>query len=391
MKIYPKVERLVPEMIKWRREFHAHPETAFEEKETSERVASLLNRFGLEIQRGLGKTGLVGILSKGGRSGRSSRAIGLRADMDALDIREENAFEYRSRKEGKMHACGHDGHMAMLLGAARYLEEEGDFEGTVYFIFQPAEENEGGGKTMVEDGLFDKFDMDAVFGLHNTPGLSLGSFAIRPGPMMAGFDIFDITVEGTGGHAAMPHLGGDSLLASSYMISMLQTIVSRNIDPIEPAVVSVTRLNAGTAYNILPERVDIRGTARYFSPQVQDLIEARMKKIVEGVAGSMGVRATLRYERRYPPVVNTKAETETAIRAASLVAGEKAVNGNMPAMLGSEDFSFMLSKRPGAYICLGSGERRQGGMLHQSRYDFNEELLPIGASYWVKLVELLLG
>ncbi len=387
MKIDEKLVQMVPVMTEWRRFLHAHPETAFEERRTSEFIASALSSFGIPVHRGLGKTGVVGTLKKGDLSGK---AIGLRADIDALDIEEDNTFAYKSLNAGKMHACGHDGHTAMLLGAAKYLSESNAFKGTVHFIFQPAEENEGGGKAMVDDGLFDLFPCDAVFGMHNFPMLPFGCFALRPGPMMAAYDVFDIHIKGVGGHAAMPHLMKDAVLTASYMISLFQSIVSRNVNPVESAVVSVTKLNAGTNYNIVPEHVTLQGTTRHFQPYIQDMIETRMKEIVAGVSMSMGVESDIRYERRYPPTVNSEKETGDAARAASRVVGEENVITNLPPVLGAEDFAFMLMKKPGAYIGIGSGEPRQNGLLHQSGYDFNDALLPVGAAYWSSLATMLL-
>ena len=387
MKINEKITQMLPLMTEWRRTLHSHPETAFEERRTSDFVAAALFSFGVEVHRGVGKTGVVGTLRRGVDSGK---AIGLRADMDGLDIAEENTFAYRSENEGKMHACGHDGHTAMLLGAAKYLSGNGAFRGTVHFIFQPAEENEGGGKAMLEDGLFERFPCDAVFGMHNFPGQAFGSFAIRPGPMMAAFDIFRIRLQGIGGHAAMPQVLRDPVLASAYLIGMFQSIVSRNVDPVESAVVSVTKLSAGTNYNIVPNTVNLQGTTRHFRPHIQDIVEARMKEIVAGVSLSMGIQGEIVYERRYPALVNTGAETAAAIAAAARVVGDDNVVRDLSLLMGSEDFAFLLQKRPGAYIGLGAGKPRPSGMLHQPGYDFNDELLPVGASYWVSLVEGLL-
>lgn len=387
MKIDEKIVEMVPTMVQWRQFLHAHPETAFEEHQTSDFIASTLSSFGISVHRGLGKTGVVGTLKRGEASGKS---IGLRADIDALDIEEESIVPYKSQNDGKMHACGHDGHTAMLLGAAKYLSQNDAFAGTVHFIFQPGEENEGGGKVMVDDGLFEFFPCDAVYGMHNLPQLPMGYFALRPGPMMAAYDVFDIHIKGVGGHAAMPHLIKDPILTSSYMIGMFQSIISRNVNPVESAVISVTKLNAGTNYNIIPNVVTLQGTTRHFQPHIQEMIEARMKEVVAGVSVSMGVETEIRYERRYPPTVNSEKETNHAIQAASRVVGEEKVITDLPPIMGSEDFAFMLMKKPGAYIGLGYGEPRQNGLLHQSGYDFNDALLPIGTAYWVSLVNLQL-
>ncbi|MBT4263498.1 MAG: amidohydrolase [Deltaproteobacteria bacterium] len=383
----PQLEKLIPEITNWRHQIHAWPETAFEEIRTSEFVAEKLASFGLKVETGIAKTGVIGTLQKG--SDKKS-VIGLRADMDGLDIQEENDLPYRSENIGKMHACGHDGHTAMLLGAAKRLSQSDQFNGTVHFIFQPAEENEGGASVMVREGLFKKFPVQAVFGLHNFPVLPLGYFAITAGPMMAAFDIFDVTIKGRGGHAAMPHQSRDPIMAASYMINQFQSIVSRNLDPIEGSVISVTQINGGTAYNIIPDDVHFKGTTRHFQPHIQDEIEARMREIVAGVSKSMDVKADFSYERRYPSVINSLDETQAAINAAKLAAGDDKVMTNFPPVMGSEDFAFMLHETPGAYIGLGAGDPRDRGMLHQSRYDFNDELLPIGVTYWESLVKSLL-
>ncbi len=339
------------EMREWRRYLHAHPETAFQEHNTAAFVAEKLKSFGLKVQSGIGGTGVVGTLSRG----KGTKAIGLRADMDALDIQEENDLPHKSTVPGKMHACGHDGHTAMLLGAAKYLANNETFTGTVQFIFQPAEENEAGGRAMVEDGLFSRFPVDSVFGLHNFPILPEGSFAIRSGPIMAAFDVFEIVVRGVGGHAAMPHSTHDPVVAASYAVTMFQTIVSRNSDPLEGAVLSVTEIKGGTTYNVIPDTVTLRGTTRHFNPNIQNMIESRMGEILKGVELSMGVTTELKYMRRYPAVVNTVKETDEAIKTASLVAGQDNVFTNIPPVMGSEDFSFMLQARPGAYIAIGAG------------------------------------
>ena len=385
MAVPEKIRLLHREMTEWRRAIHACPETAFEERRTSVLVAEKLESFGLRVTRGLGKTGVVGTLS----AGSGKRAIGLRADMDALRVQELNEFDYRSRNDGVMHACGHDGHTAMLLGAAKYLAAGGCFDGTIHFIFQPAEEWGGGGGEMVEQGLFDKFPCDSVYGMHNWPGLPAGQFGVRPGPIMASSDIFEIELSGHGCHAAMPHTGVDLVVAASALVQALQTIVSRSVDPLEPAVVSVTQLHAGDAYNVIPGTAVLRGTTRAFKPEVQDLIERRMNEICAGIAATYGARADLRYTRNYPPTVNT--ERETAICAsvlADLAGAENVIK--VPQVMGSEDFSFMLRARPGCYVFAGNGPVKDGCGLHNPRYDFNDEILPVGAAYWVSLAEHIL-
>ena len=378
---------LESEMKEWRHHLHAHPETSFQEHDTSAFVAEKLKSFGLAVASGIGGTGVVGTLTMG----QGTKGIGLRADMDALDIQEENDLDYKSTVPGKMHACVHDGHTAMLLGAAKYLALNGQFNGTVQFIFQPAEENEGGGRAMIEDGLFNRFPVDSVFGMHSFPILPEGSFAIRSGPMMAAYDVFDISIRGTGGHAAMPNIGRDPIVAAAQIISMFQTIVSRNADPVESAVISVTEIKGGTAYNIIPETVTLRGTTRHFQPHIQDMIELRMKEVLKGVDTSMGVTTSIKYARRYPAVVNAAKQTDEAISAAALVAGKDNIITNIPLIMGSEDFAFMLQAKPGAYIAVGAGMPRANGMFHRPGFDFNDKVLTTGADYWINLVESLLA
>ena len=389
MPVINRIADFHEEITGWRRDIHAHPETAFEEKRTSDIVAEKLGGWGIEVHRGLATTGVVGTL-KG--SGDNGRAIGLRADMDALDIHELNDFDYRSRNDGKMHACGHDGHTAMLLGAAKYLSETRNFDGTVYFIFQPAEENEGGGRVMVEEGLFEKFPVESVYGMHNMPGLPLGTIAMRPGPAMAAFDIFEITVTGKGTHAAMPQHGIDPVVISAEIVTALQTISSRIIDPLDPVVVSVTQIHGGDTWNVIPQEVVLRGTARTFSKEARDRVEADIRRIAEGVTATHGATAGLRYERRYPAVVNTDTATDLAAEVAAEVVGVEKVETDWPPLMGSEDFAYMLEAKPGCYIWLGNGaEGEPGGcMVHNPSYDFNDEAAVIGASYWAKLVETAL-
>jgi len=388
MPVVNRIADFLPDLAAWRHEIHAHPETAFEERRTADFVAARLREFGLEVHRGLAGTGVVGTLA-GKRPG--SRAIALRADMDALHIHEKNAVAYASTTPGKMHACGHDGHTAMLLGAARYLAETRNFTGVVHFIFQPAEENEGGGREMVQDGLFERFPVEAVYGMHNWPGMTAGKFATRPGPMMASFDIFELIVRGQGGHAALPHLGTDAVVAATQITTALQTLVSRTVNPLDSAVVSVTQIHGGDTWNVIPEEVVLRGTTRSFKPAVQAAIEAGIRRIAEGIAAAMGASVELRYERRYPPTVNSAAETATALAAAAEIVGDGNVDGALAPTMGSEDFSFMLQSVPGCFIFIGNGTGDKAIGLHNPRYDFNDEILPIGASYWARLVERVLG
>ena len=388
MQIAKEISDLEAEMTAWRHHLHANPEIAFQEQKTSRFVAELLESFGLDVNRGIGKTGIVARLVRGeGASG----TIGLRADMDALNMEEENDLEYKSRVAGKMHACGHDGHMTMLLGAARYLAQKGRFSGTVSFIFQPAEETASGAKAMVEDGLFKRFPVDCVFGLHNHPSLPEGSFAARAGSMMAAFDTFDITITGVGGHAGgLSENVRDPIVAASHAVVMLQSIVSRNVGPLEAAVLSVTEIKGGTAYNIIPEKVWLRGCTRHLNPHVQGLMEKRMQDVLKGLEVSLGVATELNYQRRCPALVNSSKETEKALQAAALVVGRDSVDGNISPVMNSEDFSFMLDAVPGAFLFMGAGQPRPNGMNHQPGYDFNDRLLSIGAGYWVSLVESLL-
>ncbi len=388
MPIVNRIAAFHDEMTEWRRDIHRHPETAFEEFRTSDIVAKTLESFGIEVHRGLAKTGVVGTL----KVGQGERAIGLRADMDALHIHEANAFDHRSVSDGKMHACGHDGHTTMLLGAAKYLAEARDFDGTVHFIFQPAEENEAGGRVMVQDGLFEMFPVESVYGMHNMPGIEAGKFAVRVGSLMASADFFELTIKGVGGHGAMPHLSKDPIVVAADIIGTWQTIVSRRADPIKSAVITVTKIHGGQSTNVIPEEVELAGTARAFLPEVQDLIEASMKQIADGICAAHGVEATFAYDRPYPPTVNTADETAIACRVAADVVGSAKVNPDTPPIMGSEDFAWMLQEKPGCYILLGNGVGEDGGcMVHNPNYDFNDEILPIGASYWAGLVRTILS
>jgi hippurate hydrolase len=373
---------LIGNMTTWRRKLHAHPEIGFEEIETSRLVASVLRDYGLEVHEGIGKTGVVGTLRRG-----PGPSLGLRADMDALPMEEKNVLEHRSRQAGKMHACGHDGHTAMLLGAAAALSRDPSWQGTVHLIFQPAEEVAGGGRVMVEEGLFERFPCDAVFGMHNWPGLPLGHFAINHGPMMASLDTFEIHVDGRGSHAAMPEEGIDALVCASHIVVALQTIVSRRLSPKEASVVSVTQIHGGEAFNVLPDRAVIRGTVRCFAPNVQAQVHALLGEISTLTAQAHGARATLAYHYGYPATVNSVAETDIALEAARATAGSASVTAGCKPSMASEDFAFMVKAKPGAYIWMGVDGDTPSAPLHNPHYDFNDEALGIGASYWVNLVK----
>jgi amidohydrolase len=386
MQLKQLIDDLHPRIAALRRDLHAHPELAFEERRTAAMVATYLEKLGIKVHRGLAATGVVGRLT----AGTGGRSIGLRADMDALPLVELNTFPHRSRHEGCMHACGHDGHTAMLLGAAEALvalRDEGAFNGTVYFIFQPAEEHEGGARVMVEEGLFDRFPMDAVFGMHNWPGLPLGSFAVAAGPVMAGADRFEIIVTGHGVHAAMPHLGSDSVLAGAALVQALQALVSRATDPLEPVVVSVTRFQAGHADNVLPETAVLGGTVRTFKPELQDAIEAGMRRICRSIELAHGVEVRLEFFRGYPPTVNAAEPTALCREVAGQVAVGGQVFNDLPPSMGAEDFAYFSAVVPGCYVWLGNGPGEGGCMLHSPHYDFNDAVIPIGIRYWLRLVE----
>ena len=383
MPVINRIAAIHDEMTAWRRDIHAHPELGFEEERTASVVAEKLESFGIQVHRGLARTGVVGVLQGAPGDG----AIALRADMDALPILEGNDVDYRSTNDGTMHACGHDGHTTMLLGAARYLAETRNFTGTVYFVFQPAEEGLGGGEAMVKEGLFERFPATAVYGMHNWPGIPPGEIAVRTGPMMAACDEFEITVEGTGAHGAMPHLGLDPVVAAAQIVTGLQSIVARNVDPLEAGVVSVTKIHGGDAFNVIPQSVDLAGTVRTFKPEVRDLIAANIQRIAESTAASFGIKATAKVEGRFPATVNTAEETSRAEAAAAAVVGAERVHRDLAPCMGSEDFAYMLQARPGSYIWIGNGSGPGGCFLHNPGYDFNDEILPIGASYWATLVE----
>ena len=371
----------------WRQTLHAHPELAYQEHTTARFVADKLESFGISIITGLGKTGVVGTI----KSGSSDRSIGLRADMDALPMSEKNTFNDRSQNAGVMHACGHDGHTAMLLAAAQHLSANRDFDGIVHFIFQPAEEGEAGAKAMIDDGLFIDFPMEAVYGIHNWPGLPVGKMAMRKGPIMAAMDVFEIKVIGKGGHAALPHLVIDPIQVGTQIVQAWQTIVSRNVVPTDPAVLSVTQFHGGDAWAVVPEEIIIRGTVRTFSIETKILIKSRMEKIALGICQAHDCTLEWWYDERFPPTVNSNKETDIASKAAISVCGNDNVNSNVEMVTGSEDFGYMLQEKPGCYAFIGNGPGDGGCLLHSPHFDFNDEIIPIGASYWVALVSQVLN
>jgi amidohydrolase len=386
MPIVNRIADLHNEITAWRRDIHAHPELLYDVQRTAGTVAEKLKAFGCdEVVPGLGRTGVVGVIH--GRKGKSDKVIGLRADMDALPIEEETGLPYKSTVPGKMHACGHDGHTAMLLGAARYLAETRNFAGTAVVIFQPAEEGGAGGKAMLDDGMMERFGIGEVYGMHNYPGMPVGSFGLRAGPQMAAADHFTIDIEGLGGHAARPNKSVDTVLVGCQIINNLQSIVSRNVDPLEAAVVSICVFQAGTTDNVIPQTAKLRGTARSLLPEVQDVIEKRMHEIIEGTAKLYGAKAKLNYKRSYPVLKNHAKQTDFAAAVASQIAGADKVNTSLAPVMGAEDFSFMLNERPGAFIFVGNGD---SAGLHHPLYNFNDDVIPVGTSYWVKLVETAL-
>ena len=390
MNIYKEIETMHAEMRKWRQHFQQFPETAFEEINTSQFISEKLKGFGLKVHEGLAKTGVVASVS----SGTGTKKIALRADMDALFIEEKNDLPYKSEHRGKMHACGHDGHSAMLLGAAKYLAIHTDFDGPVYFIFQPAEEGRAGAKQMIDEGLFTLFPADCVFGLHNFPDIPSGHFAIKPGPMMASFDCFEIVLSGQATHAAMPHLGNDVLVAAAQIITALQTVVSRNINPADPAVLSLTQIHGGNTWNAIPDSVVLRGTYRCFDAKVQSLIKQKLTQIVESISQGFDLSAQININPEnagYPVTHNSDAETTIAIEVAQALVGIDNVNLSPQPSMGSEDFSFMLQEKPGCYVWLGNGSSDGNCLLHNPHYDFNDDILIVGANYWVKLVERILN
>ncbi|MFZ6689339.1 M20 aminoacylase family protein [Undibacterium sp. SXout11W] len=394
MKLIDPIVEFQHEIQQIRRDIHAHPELCYEEHRTSEIVANKLQEWGIPVVRGLGGTGIVGIIN----NGSSERAIGLRADMDALPMQEINTFAHTSKHAGKMHACGHDGHTAMLLGAAHYLSKYKLFDGTVYVIFQPAEEGGGGARAMIDDGLFEKYPMEAVFGMHNWPGAAVGTFGVTPGPMMASSNEFYVTVKGKGAHAAQPHKGIDPIIAAIQIAQSWQSIVSRNASPLESAVLSVTQIHSGSATNVIPDEAQLVGTVRTFSTSMLDMIEQRMRTIAQHTAAAFDAEVDFEFKRNYPPLVNHAKETAFATEVMRAVVGVENVDAQVEPTMGAEDFAFMLQEKPGCYVFIGNGdgEHRDIGHglgpcnLHNPSYDFNDDLLPIGATYWVRLAETYL-
>jgi len=388
MPVLNRIAAFHDEMTAWRQDFHRHPETAFEEVRTSGIVAGKLREFGVdEVVTGIAGTGIVGII-RGNAPGE--RAIGLRADMDALPILEETGVPYASTVPGKMHACGHDGHTTMLLGAAKYLAETRNFAGTVYVIFQPAEEAGGGAGVMVKEGLFERFPMQHVFGIHNWPGIPAGTFAWRTGPVMAAVADIDITITGKGAHGAMPHQGNDPVVIAAQLVTALQSIVARNIEPVEAGVVTIGRIEGGHAFNVIPESVRLHGTARWFRPEIGDLLENKVTELAKGIAAAFGARAAVKFTRMYPATVNDADSTALAVRAASAVSGEAQTVEMPKPTMGGEDFAFMLNEKPGAYLMLGGGRSDNDPGLHHPKFDFNDAILPVGASFFATLAEQLL-
>jgi len=383
MPIASRIADMKAEVAAWRRDIHEYPEILFEVHRTAGSVAEKLKAFGCDqVVTGIGKTGVVGVIHGKGTGPR--KVLGLRADMDALPMDEQTNLAYRSKNPGKMHACGHDGHTAMLLGGAKYLAETRDFSGTAVVIFQPAEEGGGGGREMVRDGLMERFGIQEVYGMHNMPGLPPGHFAIRPGPLLAAADRIVIEIEGLGSHAAKPHLGVDPVVVGAQIVNQAQSIVSRSVDPVKSGLISICQFHAGSADNVIPQTATLRGTARSLLPEVRDTLENRLREIVEGTAKAYGARATLTYSRHYPVTKNHERETEFAAAIASDVVGPEAVDANTPPLMGGEDFSFMLEARPGAFIFIGNGD---SAGLHHPAYDFNDDVIPAGIAFWARLVE----
>jgi hippurate hydrolase len=388
MPIVNRIADFHPEITEWRHDLHRHPELLYDVHRTAATVAEKLKAFGCDdVVTGIGRTGVVGVINGRKPADGDLKVIGLRADMDALPIEEATGLPYRSTVPGKMHACGHDGHTAMLLGAARYLAETRNFAGTAVVIFQPAEEGGAGGKAMCDDGMMARFGIDEVYGMHNSPGMPIGAFGIRAGPIMAAADYITVDIEGVGAHAARPHLGVDPVLVGAQIINAVQSVVSRNVDPLQSAVVTIPMFRAGTTDNVIPQTVQLRGTVRTLTEEMRERVERRLGEIVEGTARAYGATAKFTYRRSYPVLSNHPRQTDFAAGVAQQVAGEERVNVNLSPMMGAEDFSFMLQERPGAFIWVGNGD---SAGLHHPAYNFNDEAIPFGTSYWVRLVETAL-
>ena len=381
------INQMFEEMKTWRQELHSIPEIGLEEYETSKYIKSKLSEFNIEFKDGYANTGIVARVK--GSQGESDKSIGLRADFDALPMPEKNEFEHKSTNEGMMHACGHDGHTSMLLGAAKYLSENNDFDGNVYFIFQPGEEGFAGGQKMIQDGMFDDFKIDEVYALHNWPELPIGSIGVNSGPMMAAVDEFDIVVKGRGGHAAIPQLAIDPVVIASQIVLAVQTIVSRSTDPVDKALISITKINGGTAYNVIDDSVKLGGTIRTFKPETRSFFEKKLKEISSGIAKANGAEAEVDFHltNKYPPTINSKKESVFAANVAKKVFGDSQVDTDIDPSMGGEDFSYLLEKKPGAYLYIGQGDDNHKAHLHTTKYDFNDNLLPVGVNYWVELVK----
>ena len=385
MPILNSINQMQDEMKTWRQELHRIPEIGLEEYKTSSYIKEKLKKWGIEYKEGYSNTGIVAWVR--GAKGNTDKSIGLRADFDALSMTERNNFKHKSTNKGMMHACGHDGHTSMLLGAAKYLSENPDFDGTVHFIFQPGEEGFGGGEKMIQDGLFQDFKIDEVYALHNWPGLKLGQFGVSTGPMMAAVDEFDIVVKGKGGHAAMPDLAVDPVIIASQIINSLQTIISRIINPVDKALISVTKIHGGSAYNVIDDEVKLGGTVRTFKNETRDLIEKKINDTAKGIAIANGGEAEIQYYRKYPATINSKNESIFAGNVAKELVGEKNVITEVEPSMGGEDFSYLLNEKPGSYLYIGQNDNDHNAHLHTTQYDFNDNLLPLGVNYWIELVK----
>ena len=385
MPILNSINQMQDKMKTWRQDLHRIPEIGLEEYKTSSYIKEKLNKWNIEYKEGYSKTGVVAWVK--GNKGQSDKSIGLRADFDALPMTEKNNFDHKSKNIGMMHACGHDGHTSMLLGAAKYLSENPDFDGTVHFIFQPGEEGFGGGEKMIQDGLFQDFKIDEVYALHNWPGLKLGQFGVSSGPMMAAVDEFDIIVKGKGGHAAMPDLAVDPVIIASQIINSLQTIISRITNPVDKALISVTKIHGGSAYNVIDDEVQLGGTVRTFKNETRDLIEKKINDTAKGIAIANGGEAKIQYYRKYPATINSKNESIFAGNVAKELVGEKNVVTEIEPSMGGEDFSYLLNEKPGSYLYIGQKDDNHKAYLHTTQYDFNDNLLPLGVNYWIELVK----